>query len=513
MNVTRSSGILLHPTSLPGPWGIGDLGPEAYRFVDFLSSAGQSWWQLLPLGPTGYGNSPYMCFSAFAGNPILISPAQLVEEGLLERKVLNKPSSFSSDYVDYGAVIQKKRQLLQQSYETFQAEASATHRQAFQIFREKHAAWLEDYALFMALKETHKGQAWTKWEEDLILRKPTVLQRQSRQLREPINFHRYAQYLFFQQWATLRQYARAKDIKIIGDLPIYVAHDSSDVWSHPDRFFLDEKGLPTVVAGVPPDYFSATGQRWGNPIYRWEIRDQSGFQWWVDRFKATYDLVDLIRVDHFRGFESYWEIPASEPTAMNGRWVKSPGRELFTALTKALGELTIIAEDLGVITPEVEALRNEFGFPGMKILQMAFGHDPKAHDYRPHHFTHNCTVYTATHDHNTTVGWFTSDPGTETTQTQEEIEEERTCALRYLNSDGREIHWDFIRLALSSVAKLAIFPLQDILGLDSNYRMNRPGTAKGNWEWRFKKTQLTDEVSRRLREVTALFDRLPSTLL
>lgn len=512
MNVPRSSGILLHPTSLPGPWGIGDLGPEAYHFVDFLNSARQSWWQLLPLGPTGYGNSPYMCFSAFAGNPLLISPEQLVEDGLLEPKALSRPPSFPSDHVHYSVVIKKKRQLLQQAYQKFQADASATHRQDFLVFREKHASWLEDYALFMALKETHKGQAWTKWEEDLILRKPTVLQRRSRQLRERMNFHRYAQYLFFQQWAALRHYAQSKGIRIIGDLPIYVAHDSSDVWSHPDLFYLDEKGQPTVVAGVPPDYFSATGQRWGNPIYRWDIRAQSGFQWWVDRFKANYALVDLIRVDHFRGFESYWEIPAGEPTAINGRWVKGPGHDLFTALTNTFGELPIIAEDLGVITPEVETLRDAFSFPGMKILQMAFGNDPKAHDYRPHHHTQNCVVYTATHDHNTTVGWFTTNSGKETTQTQQEIEEERTFVLRYLNADGREIHWDFIRLAMSSVAKLAIFPLQDLLGLDSNHRMNRPGTLKGNWEWRFQKAQLTEGICQRLRDLTGLYDRFPQSL-
>jgi 4-alpha-glucanotransferase len=512
MDVTRSSGILLHPTSLPSPWGIGDMGPEAFRFVDFLTASGQSWWQLLPLGPTGFGNSPYMCFSAFAGNPLLISPEQLVEDGLLERNVLPKHSSLPSDHVQYSVVIKQKRKLLQQSYETFQSEASATNRQDFQNFREQHAAWLEDFALFMALKETHKGQAWNKWEEDLILRTPTVLQRRSRQLHERINFHCYVQYLFFQQWATLRRYAQSKGIHIIGDLPIYVAHDSSDVWSHPDLFFLDEKGHPLVVAGVPPDYFSYTGQRWGNPIYRWDVRAKSGFQWWIDRFKANYALVDLIRLDHFRGFESYWEIPASEPNAVNGRWVKGPGRELFTAVTTALGKLAIIAEDLGVITPEVEALRDEFGFPGMKILQMAFGHDPKAHDYRPHQYDPNCVVYTATHDHNTTVGWFTSPPGKETTQTKDEIEEERRFALKYLNSDGKEIQWDFIRLAMSSVAKLAIIPLQDILGLDSNYRMNRPGTAKGNWEWRCEKEQLTDEVSHRLRDLTGLYDRLPQTL-
>jgi len=451
-----------------------------------------------------------MCFSAFAGNPILISPEQLVEEGRLEPQALHKPPSFPSEFVHYSAVIKHKRQLLQQSFKRFQSEASPAHRQDFQIFREKHAAWLEDFALFMALKETHKGQPWTKWEEDLILRKPTVLQRRSRQLRDRIHFHRFAQYVFFHQWTSLRHYAQSKGIHIIGDLPIYVAHDSSDVWSHPELFFLDENGQPLVVAGVPPDSFSATGQRWGNLICRCDERAKSGFHWWIDRFKANYALVDLIRLDHFRGFESYWEIPANEPTAMNGRWVKGPGRDLFSTVMNALGDLPILAEDLGVITPEVAALRDEFGFPGMKILQLAFGNDPKAHDYRPHQYHQNCAVYTATHDHNTTVGWFTTDSGKETTQTKEEIEEERKFALRYLHSDAPEIHWDCIRLAMSSVAKLAIFPLQDVLGLDSANRMNRPGTAKGNWEWRYQESQLTEEIGQRLRDVTGLYDRLPS---
>lgn len=508
MDFPRSSGILLHPTSLPGKWGIGDLGSASYRFVDFLKSAGQSWWQILPLGPTGYGNSPYMCFSAFAGNPLLISIEKLVEEGFVLAEEVKRPPSFSADRVDYRRVIEQKRMIFGKSYKRFKTDPPAEHRQAFQLFREKHASWLEDFSLFMALKETHRGHAWTRWESPLITREPQALQQCSRRLRDKMDFHRYLQYLFFHQWAALRQYCHVNGIRIIGDLPIYLAHDSAEVWSHPDVFFLDEKGQPSVVAGVPPDYFSATGQRWGNPIYRWDVRAKSGFSWWVERFRANLALVDVLRLDHFRGFEAYWEIPASEPHAINGRWVKGPGAELFSAVKSALGDLAVIAEDLGVITPEVEVLRDTFGFPGMRILQMAFGRDPKAHTYRPHQYIHNCIVYTATHDHNTTVGWFTAEPGRETTQSKEEVEEERVEVLNYLGTKGREIHWEMIRLAMSSVAQLAIIPLQDILGLGSDCRMNRPGTLKGNWEWRFKPEQLTDQVGNRLRDLTRLFDRL-----
>lgn len=510
MGLPRGSGILLHPTSLPSPWGIGDMGPEASRFVDFLASAGQSWWQILPLGPTGYGNSPYMCFSALAGNPLLISPETLVEDGLLSRADLRKRPALPDDRVCYRGAIEFKRRMLEQSFETFKAAPPDLHREGLRAFRERNAAWLEDYALFMALKEVHRGRAWTKWEPDLGARKPQALQDASRRLRERVEFHRYAQYLFFHQWTRLREYCHGQGVRIIGDLPIYIAHDSAEVWSQPDMFYLNEHGHPTVIAGVPPDYFSVTGQRWGNPIYRWEEQAKSGYRWWVDRFRANLALVDLLRLDHFRGFEAYWEIPAAETEAVNGRWVKGPGAGLFAAVKSALGDLPVIAEDLGVITPEVEALRDEFAFPGMKILQMAFGRDPKAHEYRPHRHGRHCAVYTSTHDHNTTVGWFRADGGKETTQSHEEVEQERALALRYLGTDGREIHWDMIRLAMSSVATLAIFPLQDVLGLGSDARMNRPGTARGNWEWRFEAPMLTGALAGRLRDLTALYDRGPA---
>ncbi len=509
MEFPRGSGILLHPTSLPSSWGIGDLGPEAYLFVDFLASAGQSWWQLLPLGPTGYGNSPYMCFSALAGNPLLISPEKLVEDGLLPRADLQTRPDLPQDRVFYRGAIEFKRTVLEKSFDVFKAAPPDVHREGLRTFRERNAAWLEDYALFMALKEAHRGQAWTKWEPDLVSRTPQALQEASHRMRERVEFHRYVQYLFFHQWTRLREYCHGKGVRIIGDLPIYIAHDSAEVWSNRGMFYLDERGSPTVVAGVPPDYFSATGQRWGNPIYKWEDRATSGYRWWIDRFRANLSLVDLLRLDHFRGFEAYWEIPAAETEAVNGRWVKGPGAGLFSALKSALGDLPVIAEDLGVITPEVEALRDEFALPGMKILQMAFGRDPKAHDYRPHHHSKHCAVYTATHDHNTTVGWFMAEAGKETTQSREEVEQERAFALKYLGTEGREIQWDMIRLAMSSVATLAIFPLQDVLGLGSEARMNRPGTAKGNWEWRFQAGVLTHAIGDRLRELADLYDRVP----
>ncbi|MGD9851586.1 MAG: 4-alpha-glucanotransferase [Nitrospirales bacterium] len=509
MNLSRGSGILLHPTSLPGKWGIGDLGPAAYQFVDFLKSAGQSWWQMLPLGPTGYGNSPYMCFSAIAGNPLLISPEKLMEDGFVLETDPQGSRSFPVEHVDYPRVITQKHSIFRKAYEQFKIKSSAEQRQGFLQFREKQASWLEDFSLFMALKETHEGRSWTRWDRPLIVRDSQALQDCSRRFRDTIDYHQFLQYVFFNQWFALKQYAHAHGVRIIGDLPIYIAHDSSDVWAHPDLFYLDDQGHPSVVAGVPPDYFSTTGQRWGNPIYRWDARARSGYQWWIDRFRANLVLADVIRLDHFRGFEAYWEIPESEPYAINGRWVKGPGAELFAAVKAALGDLPVIAEDLGVITPEVETLRDTFGFPGMRILQMAFGRDPKAHSYRPHYYIQNCIVYTATHDHNTTVGWFTAEPGKETTQCKEEVEEERSGVVKFLGTDGREIHWDMIRLAMSSVAHLAIIPLQDVFGLGSDCRMNRPGTLKGNWEWRFHSGHLTEQVRTRLWELTDLFDRLP----
>jgi len=507
MDCGRASGILLHVTSLPGAYGIGGLGPEACQFVDFLAETGQSLWQILPLGHTSYGNSPYMCLSAFGGNPYLISLEELVKEGLLDQTDIENPPDFPNNRVDYGRAINYKMPLLAKSFEKFKEKSSIRYPEDYYTFSETNAFWLEDYALFTALKEEHNGQVWTQWEEGAATRQLDALVQWRNRLADRIEFWKYLQYQFFKQWLALKSYCHEKGISIIGDIPVYVAHDSAEVWAHRRQFHLDEQGNPLVVAGVPPDYFSATGQRWGNPIYRWDMIAQRGYRWWTDRFRTNFSLVDIVRLDHFRGFQAYWEIPVSEPTAIKGRWVKGPGIALFNAIKLAIGDVQMIAEDLGIITPEVDNLRDELGFPGMRILQMAFGNDPKASGYRPHNHVVNCAVYTATHDHNTTVGWFTTAPGTQTTQTREEVEKERAYALKYLGTDGSEIHWDFIRLALSSVARLAIFPLQDVLGLGNEARMNLPGTSHGNWEWRFTADMLAPEIRSRLRELTEIYER------
>ncbi len=505
----RLSGILLHPTSLPGPFGVGDFGPDAFRFIDFLKETGQSVWQILPLGPTGYGNSPYMCFSAFATNPMLISPAKLRERDLLAKSDLEDPPKFPEERVDFPAMIDWKRPVLRKAFARFRDGKYPSLRDEYYYFCEQNAFWLEDYALFRAIKTEHDERVWTDWEPGLARRERGLLMECRNRLAETLNFRRFLQFLTFQQWAEVKSYCHKQGIQIVGDMPIYVAHDSADVWANRDLFYLDDAGRPTVVAGVPPDYFSATGQRWGNPIYRWDLLEDRKFQWWKDRFRMTIAQVDCVRIDHFRGLEAYWEIPASQDTAINGRWVKAPGVPLLEGLRDAAGGLPVIAEDLGVITTEVEALRDRFQLPGMRILQMAFGTDPMARAYRPHNHIRNSVVYTASHDHNTTVGWFTAEPGTETTQTEKEVGEERKHVLRYLNSDGREIHWDMMRLAMGSVANLAVFPLQDLLGLGSEHRMNRPGTLKGNWKWRFTWEQLTPGIGARLRDLTTLYERLP----
>jgi len=503
----RASGILLHPTSLPGRFGIGDLGIEAYRFADFLMSTGQRLWQVLPLGPTGYGDSPYQCLSVFAGNPLLISLERLVEDEWLEPADLDRAPSFPEHSVDYGAVIDFKMPLLKKSFEVFKRKASQIWRYEFEAFCEQNSSWLEVYALFMALKEEHDLAPWYMWQEDVKRQQTRALERWSKRLATEIRRHKYLQYQFFRQWAELKKYCNDRGIRLIGDIPLFIALDSAVVWSSPEMFYLDASGKPTVVAGVPPDYFTKTGQLWGNPIYRWDIMAKDGYSWWIERFRATRALVDIIRLDHFRGFEKYWEIPATDTIAMNGRWVPGPGAELFEALQRALGALPIIAEDLGVITPEVDALRDRFDFPGMRVLQFAFGSDPKASDYKPHNYTRNCAVYTGTHDNDTTIGWFRGDDPNDTTQSKEEREKERWLALKYLGTDGREINWDFIRLALASVADTAIVPLQDVLGLGSEARMNRPGTTTGNWRWRFTPDMLKDEIKGRLSELTTLYDR------
>jgi len=507
MSFSRAGGILLHPTSLPGRFGIGDLGKEAYQFADFLAGTGQRLWQVLPLGSTGYGNSPYQCLSVFAGNPLLIGLERLVKDKLLEPADMDGIPSLSKDRVDYDLVIKFKRPLLEKSFQAFQRRAAAGERKRLEVFCECNASWLETYSLFMALNEAHGLAAWNTWEEDIRRRHPKSLERWSKKLAHEVSCHKYQQYEFSRQWAELKTYCNERGIRFIGDMPIFIALNSAEVWSHPEMFYLDDSGTPTVVAGVPPDYFSKTGQLWGNPLYRWDVIARDGYSWWIERFRATRDMVDIIRLDHFRGFEKYWEVPATDTTALNGRWVPGPGAELFQAVQNALGALPIIAEDLGVITPDVDALREQFGFPGMRVLQFTFGSDPKADDYRPHNYPRDCVVYTGTHDNNTTIGWFRGEDVKDSTQSRKEREREKQVALKYLGTDGHEINWDFIRLALMCPADTAIIPMQDILGLGSEARMNLPGRAEGNWCWRFVPDMLTKEIKDRLKKMTKLSGR------
>jgi 4-alpha-glucanotransferase len=462
---------------------------------------------MLPLGPTGYGNSPYQCLSVFAGNPLLISLERLVEDELLEPADLENAPSFPEHSVDYDAVIEFKMPLLKKSFEVFEKKTASAQRDQFEAFCQRNSSWLETYTLFMGLKKAHGLVPWNMWEEDVKRRQPKALERWSKKLADEIQCHKYQQYQFFKQWSELKKYCRDRGIQLIGDIPIFVALDSATVWAHTEMFYLDASGKPTVVAGVPPDYFSKTGQLWGNPLYRWEVMAKDSYAWWIERFRATGALVDIIRLDHFRGFEKYWEVAGTATTAVNGRWVLGPGAGLFEAIQKALGALPIIAEDLGVITPEVDALRDRFGFPGMRVLQFAFGNDPQAEVYRPHNYPRNCVVYTGTHDNNTTIGWFRDDAG-DTVRSKEKIEQERKLVLKYLGTDGREINWDLIRLALMSVADMAIIPLQDVLGLGSEARMNLPGTTRGNWRWRFTFDMLTEEIRDRLKELTTLYGRV-----
>lgn len=505
MRFPRLSGVLLHPTSLPGRFGIGDFGKQAYKFIDFLVASGQSLWQILPLGPTGYGDSPYQCFSAFAGNTLLISPEQLIAEGLLAKKDLRNAPLFPLERVDYGNLIPYKNALLEKAFANFKRTADADLGAQFLAFTKEAAAWLDEYALFRALKDANGGQAWNHWGRDLALRDKRALASAREELQEKIDAQRFYQFLFFKQWKALRNYCHERHVKIIGDLPIFVAYDSADVWANPQFFKLNEAGHPIVVAGVPPDYFSQTGQLWGNPIYDWGKLRASNFQWWVDRLRATFTVVDIVRIDHFRGFAATWEVPATDRTAERGRWVEVPGRELFKALRKALGELPIIAEDLGVITPDVEALRDDFGFPGMRILQFAFRNTTNPD--LPHNYIPHTVVYTGTHDNDTALGWFNSTAGKSSTRTAEQIETETSYCLEYLNSKGLEIHWDFIRAVFASVADTVMIPLQDILGLGSQARMNLPASQEGNWQWRYEADDLKEELSERLKHLAGLYVR------
>jgi 4-alpha-glucanotransferase len=513
MAFRRSSGVLLHPTSLPGGVGIGDLGPSCFEFIDLLASAKQRLWQVLPLGPTGYGDSPYQCFSAFAGNTLLISPERLIEDGLLTEAEAKAGAGAaltrSTNRVDFPAVIAHRQSLWARVLDRFESAGSSPLRERFERFCATHASWLNDYALFMSIKSAHGEAPWTSWDHDIARRDPFAIARWSERCAREIRQHQLTQFLFFQQWRTVREACHARSIQIMGDLPIFVAHDSADVWSRQELFRLDPSGHPDVVAGVPPDYFSATGQLWGNPHYRWDEIARTGYVWWIERFRALLTLVDAVRIDHFRGFEAAWEVPAKSPTAVNGKWAKGPGAALFEAVRAVLKleQLPLVAENLGVITPGVEALRQKFGLPGMAILQFAFGTDPQAPDFRPHNYPRNLAVYTGTHDNDTTVGWWTGEIG-HSTRSDSEIQNERDYASRYLALDGSAIHWEFIRAVMASVADTAIVPVQDLLGLGSEARMNRPGTASGNWRWRLTPGQITQDVMRRLAEMAETYERV-----
>jgi 4-alpha-glucanotransferase len=507
MQFPRSSGVLLHPTSLPGSFGIGELGPEAFAFVDFLKSAGQKLWQVLPLNPTGYGDSPFQCFSAYAGNPLLICLDTLRERGILEPSDLRDIPQWKDSTIDFGRVIRWKFPLLKKAAERFLKSASGKDRGDFENFCRENADWLDDFALFMAHKDLDSKLIWNQWEPQMAARKPEALSRWRQRLDREIQANKYWQFEFFHQWRALREYARANEVRILGDIPIYVALDSADVWANPEYFHLDATGRPLRVAGVPPDYFSATGQLWGNPIYNWERHKQTDYRWWVNRFRAALRLYDAVRIDHFRGFEAYWEIPADATVATNGRWIKGPGAELFSVLQRELGELPIVAENLGVITPEVEAIRHQFSFPGMAILQFAFGKDPQGPTFRPHNYARDLVAYTGTHDNDTVVGWWNSKGAGDSTRTPEDVVKEHAFARAYLGFTDEPIHWVLIRGVMSSIANIAVIPLQDLLGLGTEARMNLPGTPSGNWRWRYRKEFLTSELAGRLREMVALYDR------
>jgi 4-alpha-glucanotransferase len=499
MPFPRASGILLHPTSLPSPFGIGDFGSGAYQFVDFLAETRQQLWQILPLGPTGYGNSPYLCYSALAGNHLLISPEKLLEKGWLSETELSSVPDFPSHRVDYDRVRAWKMPLLRKAYQRFHENLDPDTEGQFHHFCESKSHWLEDYALFMSVKQAHHDSSWHAWEEGLAHRHPSTLDYWRNLLADEIEFHKFLQFEFFRQWKEIKQYANDRGIQIFGDIPFYVAHDSADVWANPEIFNLNpETCQPSVMAGVPPDYFSETGQLWGNPTYNWQKLREQDFAWWVGRFQEILEYVDWIRIDHFRGFAAFWAIAEGETTAMNGQWVESPGEEFFQYLGEKLGQLPIIAEDLGIITPDVEALRDKFGFPGMKILHFAFGSGTD-NPYLPFNCNRNSVIYTGTHDNNTTLGWF-----------EEISHEERQNVIRYLGELSSEgMPWDLIRLALSSVCDRAVIPLQDILELGSESRMNLPSQPEGHWEWRYHADGLTQERKDRLRNMTEIYGRTP----
>ena len=493
----RASGILLHPTSLPGPLGSGDFGPDAYKFVDWLISAGQTYWQTLPLGGIGPGNSPYMSSSAFAGNILLVDLAELAEQGWLEEEDLKPHPEFRADRIDFTLLNSFRMARLRRAAHAFFVSPDKRSRTDYLEFCDFERDWLDDYAMFMTLNASQNGLTWSKWPAELAKRDPQSLCKVAESCNEEIGFWKFCQWCFARQWSKLKQYANERGVRIIGDVPIFVAYQSADVWAHQELFELDEDGDPIVVAGVPPDYFSATGQLWGNPLYRWDAHESTGFAWWIARLSHALRICDLVRIDHFRGFASYWEIPAGESTAMNGKWVPGPGAKLFQAFQDALGGLPIIAEDLGVITPDVVELREQFNLPGMRILQFAFGEDD-SHYFLPHHYVPNSVAYTGTHDNDTTIGWWnTATP------------KEKEFAQKYLDTTGHQIQWDMIRAISGSEANTVIIPMQDVLGLAGDDRMNYPGQHCDNWEWRFSWDQVRQEYTKTLVDITMKSRRNP----
>ncbi len=497
MHYKRSAGILLHPTSLPGKFGIGDLGDSAFRFIDFLSKSGQTLWQIFPLGPTGYGDSPYQCFSAFAGNPLLISPELLLRENLLSSDDLNNFPEFNNSIIDYGNVIIEKSKLLKLAFSNFNKLKKSSEIEFIQ-FCDGNKEWLDNYALFMAVKEFHGGIQWTMWSKDIAFREPGSIEKWERKLTEEINFQKFVQYYFIKQWKNVKNYANQNGIKIIGDLPIFIAYDSADLWANKHLFTVDNNGKLETVAGVPPDYFSPTGQLWGNPLYRWNEMEANDFAWWKSRLTKMYELVDIIRIDHFRGLDAFWEIPGDAETAVNGKWINAPGEKLFASIKKDLGDVPILAEDLGVITPTVEKLRDDFGFPGMKILQFAFGESGDK-NFLPHNHIKNCVVYTGSHDNDTTRGFF-------------ETEKKNGSgiydwAANYLSYEGNDIRLSLIKAAYSSVANIVIIPMQDILNLGTEARMNFPGRPGGNWTWRFTWEHISDNLIETYKNFSLIYER------
>ncbi|MFX1569177.1 MAG: 4-alpha-glucanotransferase [Promethearchaeota archaeon] len=507
MNLIKSSttgrygGILLHPTSLPGEYGIGDLGPNVFKFIDFLEKYDQNLWQILPLGPTSYGNSPYQCFSAFAGNVLMISPEKLCEIELLTNSECKPKESFKELNVNFGRVIPYKWQLLERAYKNYIKIQPTKLLKELNNFIKQNYNWLDDFSVFMSIKRFNDLKPWNEWEDNLRFRDPESLKNWRKKYENEIEFQKFTQFLFFKQWNEVKKYANLKNIRIIGDIPIFVAYDSVDVWANPELYYLDSEKRLKYVAGVPPDYFSPTGQLWGNPLYNWPLMKEKSYRWWIQRIKHNLELVNILRIDHFRGFESYWQIEASETTAVNGEWIQGPCMDLFSVLRDELGDLPIIAEDLGLITPEVEDLLLQTGFPGMRVLQFAFGDTEKdkkiiKNKYLPHFYQPNTIVYTGTHDNQTTKAWFENLP----IKTKQKV-------LDYAKSDGRDIVGDLIHLAWSSVADMAIIPFQDLLRLGDEARMNIPGSLGNNWEWRFSWNQVTEQNTNEIKNLSRLYDR------